>query len=284
MGLTSLFTLAFCVLEFVGGKISGSLALIADAGHMLVDLAALLLAYLASRVAQKGATARLTYGYSRIEILSALINGAALLAIAAYIVVEAWKRFHEPASVINTPLMLVVAAAGLLFNLCTAFFLHRHAHDNLNIRSAFFHVLSDTLSSIGALAAGFIILLTGWTAADPLISIGIAVLIVINAVRLLRDVVAVLLEAAPSHIDVAKLEKAILSVAGVLEVHDLHVWSITSGKESLSAHLKILKGIDSESLLKEVNDVLTRDFNITHTTIQIETETYRDKDHSCPDC
>lgn len=236
---------------------------------MLTDLGALGLALFAGRMAAKRATPKMTYGFYRLEILSALLNGAALLSIAFFIVREAFNRLQNPPEV-ETPVMLAVAGVGFLFNLSAALFLSRFQHQDMNLRGAFFHVMSDTLSSVGTLIAGFVILSTGWKYADPLVTCFIAVLIVAGAWRLLRDVVEVLLEAVPGHINITKLENSFLSVSGVLAIHDLHVWSITSGRESLSAHLEISAGCDSNELLRELNEILSRDFGIHHTTLQLE--------------
>jgi cobalt-zinc-cadmium efflux system protein len=270
LGFTFLATLAFCVLEFVGGKLSGSLALTADASHMLTDLGALGLALFANWMAAKSPTRKMTYGFYRIEILSALVNGAALLTISVFIVVEAFHRFHQKVPLENPQLMLVIAFAGFIFNLVTGFLLSRSAHENINVRAAFFHIVSDTISSAGTLLAGIVIIKTGRYEADPIISFFIAGLIVLSAYRLLKDVVEVLLEAAPAHIDVEKVEKDILSVTGITALHDLHVWSITSGKEALSAHLQVTPGMNADQILDHVNAVLLKNFNIEHTTLQIE--------------
>ncbi len=269
LGITFFLTLAFCIFEFLGGKWSGSLALVADAGHMLTDLGALGLALFASRMASKQATPRMSYGFYRFEILSALINGAALLTVAIFIVLEALRRLHQ-APVIQTHLMLLVAFIGFVFNLASAFVLSRFIHESMNMRAVFFHIISDTLSSVGALAAGLLILKKGWWIADPLASCLIAFLIVASAWRLLQEVVEVLLEATPRHINIVDVERKILSVAGVKGVHDLHVWSISSGKESLSAHLEAESGADPDELLHLVNEVLSKHFHVTHTTLQIE--------------
>ena len=269
MGIVFLLTLAFCIFEFIGARLSNSLALLADAGHMLTDLAALGLAFFASRMATKRATHKMSYGFYRVEILSALINGAALLMLAVFIVKEAFGRL-ETVPEIRTQLMLTVAFVGLVINLLNGFLLYRFAERDMNIRSALYHIISDTLSSVGTILAGLVIAKTGWRYADPLASCVIAVLIVASAWRLLKDVVNVLLEAAPSHIDVRILEQKMLSIEGVLAIHDLHVWSITSGKESLSAHLEVGEGTDRDGVLNQMNEMLSREFDVHHTTLQVE--------------
>ncbi|HXV28384.1 MAG TPA: cation diffusion facilitator family transporter [bacterium] len=279
LGITFLFTLAFCIFEFIGGKISGSLALIADAGHMLTDLGAIGLAFFAGHMASRQATARMSYGFYRIEVLSALVNGAALLTLAVFIVLEGFHRMAET-PVIHTQVMIVVGLAGLVFDIISGFFLSRYAGKNINIRGAFFHVMSDALGSVGTVAAGVIIAVTGWRYADPLVSFFIALLIVVSAWRLLKDVVQVLLEATPSRINIQILENRMLSLPGIQAIHDLHVWSISPGKESLSAHLQVEEGTDRDKILHELHEILSRDFQIDHTTLQIETREHRRKEKS----
>ncbi len=262
-------TLIFSLVEWIGGKISGSLALIADAGHMLTDLGGLGLALFASWMAAKRATPKMTFGFYRFEILAALANGAFLVAIALLIVKEALTRFYSP-SPIHVHLMLGVAVLGLFANLFCAFLLHAHSKDNINFRGAFFHVLGDALSSIAAILAGLIILKTGWRFMDPLVSFLICGLIIASAWKILRDASEVLLEAVPSHIKVHELEKQMRAVEGVCSVHDLHIWSISSGKVSLSAHLEVEPGVDQDKVLHFVNEILSRDFKIDHTTLQLE--------------
>lgn len=262
-------TLAFAFIEFVGGKISQSLALIADAGHLLTDAGALGLAFFAAWMTTQPATRRMSYGFHRVEILAALANGVGLVTIAVFIVKESFQRFSRPPA-IQVDLMLALGAAGLVFNLVLALYLRRFSRENLNVQSAFFHVLADLLGSVGVVAAGLIVLKTQWVYADPLVSIVIAILIVLGAWKILKDSVGVLLEAAPTHVDIARLESRLLSLPGVQEICDLHVWTISSGKEALSAHLGVMAESDSNALLQEVNTVLSGEFGIHHTTIQIE--------------
>ncbi|MDD5217224.1 MAG: cation diffusion facilitator family transporter, partial [Candidatus Omnitrophica bacterium] len=209
LGIAFFLTLAFCVFEFIGGKLSGSLALLADAGHMLADLSALGLAYFASWMAARPSTPRMSYGFHRIEVLSALINGVILVTMAIFIAKEAFHRLNENPE-IHTGMMLGVAFVGLLFNIAAGFLLKSVAHESVNLLGAFFHVVSDALSSVGTIVAGCVIALTGWRYADPLVSFMIACLIGVSAWRLLRDVVAVLLEATPPHIDIEVLGKKVL--------------------------------------------------------------------------
>ncbi len=262
-------TLLFSFAEFIGGSLAHSLALIGDAAHLLTDAGALGVAFFAAWIAAQPATRKMSYGFHRVEILAALINGVGLVTIAIFLVRAALYRLKTPVPV-HTPLMLAMGVVGLLFNLGVAFFLHRFSKENLNVRSAFFHVLADLLGSVGVVTAGIVIWMTGWIYADPLASMGIALLIVWGAWKILRDVVEVLLEAAPSRVDIVRLESRLLSLSGVEEICDLHVWTIASGKEALSAHLGLGSGCDPAALLQEVNTLLLREFGISHTTIQLE--------------
>ena len=268
--VTFVLTLAFCVFEFLGAKLSHSLSLLADAGHMLTDLSALALTLFAGWMTQRRSTQRMSYGFYRFEILAALINGTALVTIAIFIVKEALLRFQTGGPLIQSHLMLVVAFIGLLVNLLCAFLLQPFSKENLNLQGAFFHIIADTLSSIGTLIAGLALAIWNWRYADPLAACAVALLIIISAWRLLKDVVEILLEAAPAHINVDDLEKRILSIPGICAIHDLHVWSISRGKEALSAHLEVIKDSDAPGILILVNQLLEREFQISHTTLQIE--------------
>jgi cobalt-zinc-cadmium efflux system protein len=256
------------VAEAVGGVLSGSLALLADAGHMLTDAGSLALSLFAMRVARRPANAEKTYGYVRLEILAALVNGAALLVIAGFIVVEAWHRLQDPVEV-RGGVMLGIAVVGLGVNIVGALLLHGHTHDNLNVRGAYLHVLGDLLGSIGAMAAGIVILTTGWTPADPIISVVIAVLILFSAWRLVREAADVLLEAAPPHIDVEDVVRDLRDVEGLEEIHDVHVWTLTSGFVALSAHGVIDDPRLHTRILEEVRQRM-RAHGIEHVTFQIE--------------
>jgi cobalt-zinc-cadmium efflux system protein len=259
---------AFMFAEAVGGALSGSLALIADAGHMLTDAGSLALSLFAIRMARRPATSEKTYGYVRLEILAALVNGAALLVISGFIIAEAWHRLRDPVE-IRGGVMLAVAAVGLGVNIAGALLLHGHAHDNLNVRGAYLHVLGDLLGSIGAIAAGVVILTTGWTPADPIISVLIAVLILLSAWRLVKEAADVLLEAAPPHIDVEEVVRDLRNVAGLDEVHDVHVWTLTSGFVALSAHGMIDDPTEHTRVLDEVQRRM-KERGIEHVTFQIE--------------
>jgi cobalt-zinc-cadmium efflux system protein len=264
LGLTAVFM----VVEFVGGWLANSLALIADAGHMLSDAGAIALALFAAWIAQRPATPEKTYGYLRLEILAALINGAALFVLAAFIVRDAAARFAAPPAV-EPRILFGVATAGLIVNLVAVRLLHAGHRHSLNVRGAYLHVVGDLLGSIGAMAAGAVILFTGWTPADPLISMGIAVLILVGAVRLVRDSVDVLLEATPRHIELGEVQSRIASIPGVGDVHDLHVWTLTSGVVAMSGHAVVQDPAASQRVLETVLDRMAG-LGIRHVTMQIE--------------
>jgi cobalt-zinc-cadmium efflux system protein len=262
-------TATFMVVEFVGGYLANSLALMADAGHMLSDVAALALSSFALWFARRPATPAKTYGYMRMEILAALVNGATLIIISLLIMWHAWDRFREPQEIQGT-LMLVVASGGLLVNVIAAFLLHASSGHNLNVRGAYLHVLGDLLGSVGAIAAAIVILTTGWTLADPIISVFVAILIIVGALRLLRESVDVLLEAVPRHIDLSAVHDAIRRIPGVDEVHDLHVWTLTSGYLAMSGHVLIRDPARHQDTIREVHDLMHTQFGIGHVTIQID--------------
>jgi cobalt-zinc-cadmium efflux system protein len=267
LGLTALFMVA----EIVGGLLSNSLALLADAGHMFTDVAALALSVFAMRLARRPPTMRRTYGYARFEILAALVNGATLLVIAGLIMLEAWERFRDPVE-IDGVVMLAVASLGLAVNVVGIVVLHSHAHDNLNVRGAYLHVVGDLLGSIGTIAAGLVVLLTGWSPADPIISVVIALLILFSAWNLVREAADVLLESAPPHIDVETVLERLEGIEGLHDVHDVHVWTLTSGFVALSAHGVIDDPAEHTRVLDEVRGRMA-DFGIEHVTFQIELRT-----------
>ena len=270
--LTTLgLTVAFMLVEFAAGLWTGSLALVADAGHMLTDAGALALALFASWVAARPPTPAKTYGYYRAEILAALVNAVVLLIVAGVVLYEAWRRILTPTSVLGVP-MAVVAAAGLAVNVAGAWLLHRGARESLNVRAAYLEVVSDALSSLAVLIAAAAVITTGVTIADPLASAAIALLIVPRTWRLLRQAVNVLLEGTPAHLEVGEIETAMTQVAVVRRVHDLHVWTLTSGREAMSAHVVVADVRESERLLEALHAVLHARFGIDHTTIQLEAE------------
>ena len=272
LALTSSYMFA----EFFGGLWTGSLALLADSGHMLADVVALLLALMALWFGARPATPNKTFGYYRIEILAALINGVGLTLIAFFIFYEAYQRLNLPPSIRSGP-MTIVAAGGLIINLICAWLLHRHSHDDLNMRGAWLHVIGDALGSVGAMVAGALILIFEWNIADPLISVIIGALIVWSSWHLMREATNVLLEGTPAHINLAAVEDAILETEGVSNVHDLHVWTITSGRDALSAHVIHAYSISQPNLLKELRTKLHDRFGVDHLTIQMETADFEDE-------
>jgi cobalt-zinc-cadmium efflux system protein len=263
-------TLVFMLVEAAGGWISGSLALLADAGHMLTDAGALGLSLLSSWVALRPANQSKTYGYQRWEILAALVNGAALFGIAAWVIVEAIERIQEPRP-IQAQLFLIIAAAGLLVNLLSLKMLHNLRHGSLNARGAYLHVLGDALGSAGALTAAAVIWLTGWTLADPIISIVLALLILVGAWRLLRESTDILLEAVPGHVSMTEVQRRMLGVPGVTAVHDLHVWTVTSGLVAMSGHAIVPELTSHPEVLEGIRVELAR-LGIAHVTIQLEVQ------------
>jgi len=269
---TLALTVAMMIFEAVGGWLSGSLALLSDAGHMLTDAAALLLAVLALWFAGRPADLKRTYGFFRIEVLSALVNGVTLVGIAGLIGWEAWQRIAHPEH-IKAGLMLAVAVVGLIINLIGMVLLARSG--NLNVRAAFLHVVGDALSSVGVIAAGAIAWVTGSSLPDPLISIGIALIIAFGSLSLIREAVHVLLEAVPAHIDLVEVFSAMKEVRGVRQIHDLHVWTISHSLHALSAHL-VCSGepADRDEVLSSARAVLRDRFGIDHATLQIESEQF----------
>jgi len=258
------------LVELIGGWLAGSLALLADAAHMLADVAALGLALVSAWIAQRPATPERSFGYLRLEILAALINGAVLFAIAIGIGVEAWHRLRVP-QVVNGPLLLAVAAVGFAANLSAALVLHGGHQHSLNQKAAYLHVLGDLLGSVGAMIAGAIILATGWLLADPLISVLISLLVLGSAWRLVKESSDVLLEAAPRHIALTDVHDRIASVPGVESVHDLHLWTVTSGVVAMSGHLVVKNPTDNQPVLEAVQDRM-RALGIAHVTVQVEKE------------
>lgn len=262
-------TASVMVVEVVAGVVSGSLALLADAGHMLTDALALGLSLFAAWVAARPATRAKTYGYYRTEILAALVNGMMLWLLVIWVAGRAVHRLHEPPTVHSGP-MLAAALLGLAANLLSAYLLSRRSAANLNLRAALVHVLSDALGSCGVLVAALLIRWRGWTWADPAVSLFIAGLIGLNSWMLIRQSVHVLLEGTPAHLDLDRIAQLIRSVPGVLEVHDLHVWSLTTGLEAMSGHVTVAELAEGPAILDRVNEVIARQFGIHHTTFQVE--------------
>jgi cobalt-zinc-cadmium efflux system protein len=270
---TLVIVLTVMVVEILGGVFSGSLALLGDAGHMLVDALALGLSLFAIRAAQRPATATKTFGYHRVEILAALANGTILILVSAYIFYEAYQRFLEP-STVKTPLMLTIAIIGLFANLGGVLLLNRASQRSLNVKAAFWHVLGDTISSVGVVIAAIVILLTGRYMADAIAAIVIGIIILWGAVRIVRESADILLEAVPKDVQTTQVVDSIRDIPGVNEVHDIHIWTITSNIYALSAHLVIDDQMVSKStdIVKAVRQELARRYNISHTTLQLECE------------
>lgn len=261
------------VVEFVGGWWANSLALMSDAGHMLTDLMALLLSLFALQLAMRPPSATKTFGLYRMEILAALINGAALIMISGYIFYEAYQRWQKPPAV-ESSLMLLVALLGLFANGLAGLILMRQSQGNLNLRGAYLHILGDVLSSVGVILAGVIIYFTNYYIIDPLISMAICLVILRGAFFLVKDAVNILLEAVPQNINLANVQEALLAIPGIKSLHHLHVWTISSGRHALSAHVLVgdMQTRSTDQILKEINQTLQERFQIAHSTIQFECE------------
>jgi cobalt-zinc-cadmium efflux system protein len=262
-------TLALTIVEALGGLWTGSLALLADAGHMLADDASLALALFALWIARKPPTPERSFGYRRAEILAALANGIALVAIAIWVFVEAVRRLSDPPDILGG-WMLAVAGAGLAGNAVAAAVLIRSGGSSLNVRAALRHVLADILGSVGAVGAALIVLVTGWLQADPVVGMLIALLILASSWSILRDSVSILLEATPRELDARDVGTALSTAPGVVEVHDLHIWTITSGFPALSAHVLVGQAEDCHARRRELEALLSERFGISHTTLQVE--------------
>jgi len=268
-----LLTASYMVAEAVGGWLTNSLALLSDAGHMLTDVAAIGLSIAAIWFGSRPAPAEKTFGYYRIEILAAFVNGVTLVVLALFIIYEAYVRVLAP-PVVASGEMIAIAAGGLVVNVISAWMLagrHDHGPRTLNEHGAFLHVVGDALGSVGALVAGGLMWFKGWYVADPAISVVIALLIIYSSYELIREAVNVLLEGTPAHINIAAVKEAMLGIDNVLGVHDLHVWSITSGKDALSAHVVCDCECYNKELVEQIRRRLHDRFGISHLTIQLET-------------
>ena len=266
LGITFIYMIA----EGVGGWLTNSLALIADAGHMLTDVAALGLTLGAIGFARRPATAKKTFGWYRLEILAAFVNGLVLVLLSIWVIYEAVERWRSPEQVLGLQ-MTLIAAGGLVANLVSATLLHAdHEHD-LNMHGAWLHIMGDLLGSLAAMIAGLLIIFRGWLWADPVTSVVISVIIIVGAIRLVLDSVNVLLEGTPAHIDLSSITSALMKLEGVDGVHDLHVWTISSGREALSVHISHSTAVAHSELLARVRDRLQTEFAIDHLTIQMET-------------
>src|SRR5215204_265605 len=262
-------TASFTVVEIIGGLLTGSLALLADAGHMLSDNLSLGLALFAAWLAGRPATPEKSFGYRRAEILAALANGMTLVAISIWVFAEAYSRLMEPTDVLGGP-MLAVATLGLLVNVAGAIVLYRSGGENLNVEGAMRHVVADALGSVGAMVAAATIILTGWRYADPLISVAIGFLILGSSWKLLRDSTNILLEATPSNLNAEVVGHKMAAAGGVVEVHDLHIWTITSGFPALSAHVLVGRDEDCHARRRDLEELLAHEFDISHTTLQVD--------------
>jgi cobalt-zinc-cadmium efflux system protein len=262
-------TVAVMLLEAVGGAVTGSVALIADAGHMLTDAGSLGIALLAAWVSSRPRDAQMSFGYGRAEVLAALVNGALLGGVSVGVGLESIERLREPRSIAAAP-VIAIAGIGLLANLLAARWLASAARRNLNVRAALAHVLGDALGSVAALSAGLAIALGGWRRADALAGLAIAGLLIVSAVRLIRDSVDVLLERVPSHLDLKRIAAEIRELPGVADVHDLHIWTVNSGFLAMSGHVDVARDADAERVRHAVHELLHQRYEIAHTTIQTE--------------
>jgi cobalt-zinc-cadmium efflux system protein len=278
--ITFALTLVYFIVEVIGGLLTNSLALLSDAAHMFTDVAGLGLALFATWVGQKPATQQKTYGYYRVEILAALANAVVLFFISFWILYEAYRRFEEPPQIASIP-VLIVAVVGLAVNLIGFFILREGAKESLNIQGAFLEVVSDALGSVGVIVAASLIWWKGWYYADPIFSVVIGLFILPRTWKLLTQAANVLLEATPAHINIAAIEQAMLKVDRVEAVHDLHVWTITSGMEALSGHVVLTVGCESQAateILETLTVLLKEKFGIDHTTIQLEHSSRQEKE------
>ena len=269
LGITSLVMIA----EFVGGLLANSLALLSDAAHMLADVLALLLSIVAFRFSSRPPTNKTTFGFYRLEIFAAQINGGILVFLSLFIFYEAYQRLLQPEP-IKSLLMMIVACVGLLANAVSALVLHKSSRKNLNVKAAFLHIMGDLFSSAGVIIGGIVIYVTGWFAVDPLLSIMIGLIILKGAYSVVKETATVLLEAVPKHINLEKLISEVENIAGVESFHDVHVWTITSGLYALSGHIQIQDQRISEStqIMEGVKEYITQRYHIDHTTLQFECE------------
>ncbi|WHY18865.1 cation diffusion facilitator family transporter [Paenibacillus sp. G2S3] len=267
-----IITVGIMFLEFFGGLVTNSLALLSDSGHMLNDASSLALSLVAVWFATKPASPNKTYGFHRFEILAALLNGVTLFVVAGFIIVEAYGRFFEPPTVASGSMMLI-ACIGLLANVASAWSLMRKGDvkNNINLRSAYLHVLGDALGSVGAIVAGLVMMIFGWYIADPIISVLVALLILRGAWGIIKHTVHVLMEGTPITVNPSEVKAVLENIEGVINVHDLHIWTITSGLDSLSCHLLIRDQEDDQRILQQAIQLIAERFKIQHTTIQIET-------------
>jgi len=278
LGLVLALTLGLFAFEAAAGFFTHSLALLADAAHLLGDAAAIGLSFLALTVAGRPATPQRTYGFHRVEILAALANGVLLVLLSGLILYEAWERFRSPAPIHPVP-MLAAAAIGFGVNVASLRLLRSGAAHSLNLRAAYLEVLSDALTSLGVVVAAAVILATGWLGADAVVSAAIGLFLLPRTYLLLRDSVDVLLESTPAEVDLSRLRGALAEIPGVLDVHDLHVWSLTSGLHAMSAHIVRVEGTEPDDLLRRVREIVLSNFEIHHVTLQVESAGCEDAAH-----
>jgi cobalt-zinc-cadmium efflux system protein len=269
LGISLLVASAIAALETIGGLVSNSLALLSDAGHIAADVLALTLAFVAIRFSTRPHTTASTFGYHRLEVLTALVNGAVLFVVAGFVLVDAYRRFFTPREV-DALLLLIIAAVGLIANVFVMVFLREGSKLNIGVRAAFLHVMSDTLSSVGVMVGAIIITFTGILLVDTVVAVLISGLIIRGGLRLVKDTGRILLEQAPTKINTAKLAEEILKVEGVGSIHELHVWSVTYGMNILSAHIVIDEHHKDHEVVGKINQMLRSSFNISHTTLQID--------------
>lgn len=274
LGMAILITASVMAIEFFGGLWANSLALLSDAGHMLADVMALLLSLFALQLAIRPPSSTKTFGLYRMEILAALINGTTLILISIYIFYEAYQRWQASA-VVESRIMLLVAFLGLIANGAAGLILRRpNSQENLNLRGAYLHIWGDALSSLGVIGGGILIYFTNWYIIDPLISVGICLVILRGAYALVKEAVNILLEAVPKDISIKNVQEALQAIPGVQDLHHLHIWTISSGIHALSAHVLVgdIQMRNTGQILKEINQILQEKFQIAHTTIQFECE------------
>ncbi|MCI0413665.1 cation diffusion facilitator family transporter [bacterium] len=264
-----ILTSLFFVVEAIAGFVTNSLSLLSDAGHMLSDILALLVCLYAANMARRAPTAEKSYGYYRTEVLAALFNGLVLFLMIGFIYYEAMFRIFQPVAVSSAG-VIAVGGAGLVVNLLSAWMLH--GHDDLNVRGAYYHVIMDALSSLGALIAGILIYVTGWPVFDPLLSFLIGALVLFSAWSLIRDSINILMEAVPKHLNLTRIREEVKRLNGVQNIHDLHIWSIGSKEHAVSAHLVVNPGCDPIDVRTRVEDLLRRAFHLEHTTLQVEVQ------------
>ncbi|HEY0913940.1 MAG TPA: cation diffusion facilitator family transporter [Solimonas sp.] len=277
-----ILTAGFMLAEVIGGLISGSLALIADAGHMLTDAASLALALFAVRLSRRPSDRRRSYGYGRMQVLAAFVNGLSLLALIAWIAIEAVMRLFEPVPVLAGP-MLVIACLGLLVNLAAFWILHRGERGNLNVDGALAHVLGDLLGSVAAIIAALVIMATGWTPVDPLLSVLVCGLILRTALRITRESGHILLQGSPTELDLAQLEREVrAAVPGVAGIHHVHLWSLTPEERIITLHAVLGPAADGDQVTAGIGDFLRSSRGIGHVTVQIERQPCAEPEHRCP--